>query len=644
MNQKSRSVLIALMLVLVMVLSACSSETKDTEEDTDDKDSATEQTTDDKDTDTSDDKDTSNDSTDTKDSEPVEPGGTLPREETVYFGGLQWGSINGWNALSDDMNNAMALDQSAGGARVTMFETLYMYNMLDGSMTPLLADGEPMWADDLSMVTVKINPAAKWNDGTSVTAHDVAATFAANETISNSKGASQGLYIESVTASDDMTVVIKAALNEAGKPNNPLVVKSYLGSDYVLQEAWIKTVMDRNGNDAAEIKKDAAEDIAYSGPYMPFYSDDQKVVLIRDDNYWGQDASLWGELPTPRYLAHTIFTDNSATEVAFKAGEVDVNQQFLPNIQDLWLNDGLPISTYMEDAPYGICVNMPTAYYNLDKPGLDNPVVRKAIAMAVDYDAIVANAMTGQSPTFTDVPRSMMNPTPGEQAAFDHDAVKDLQWAGKDIDGANKMLDDAGIVDSDGDGIRDIDGVNLEFNACCPNGWSDWMAAMEIVAAAGDKIGINITTNFPEWSIYQTVVTAASQDEYDIFMMWTDSASPSQPWGRVRQLLSSEYNGNDGNWSGNWGHFASDRADELIKLIPAETDSAKLKAYYTEAVEIYLTEVPSFSLMYRPDKFHAVNETIWTNYPEDGDGLNIPPLNLVSGYGIAGLYSIELLN
>lgn len=643
MNQKSRSVLIALMLVLVMVLSACNADTEDTDTDMDDKDSSTEQTTDDKDTDTSDDKDTSTDSTDT-DSEPVEPGGTLPREETVYFGGLQWGSINGWNALSDDMNNAMALDQNAGGARTTMFETLYMYNMLDGSMTPLLADGQPMWTDDLSQVTVKMNPNAKWNDGTPVTANDVAATFAANVEVANSRGSSAGLYIESVTATDDMTVVIKAALNDAGKPNNPLVVKSYLGSDYVLQEAWIKTVMDRNGNDAAEIKKDPAEDIAYSGPYMPFYADDQKVVLVRDDNYWGQDASLWGALPTPKYLAHTIFTDNSATEVAFKAGEVDVNQQFLPNIQDLWLEDGLPISTYMDEAPYGICVNMPTAYYNLDKPGLDNPVVRKAIAMAVDYDAIIANAMTNQSPSFSDVPRSLMNPTPGEQAAYDHDAVKDLQWAGKDIDGANKMLDDAGIVDSDGDGVRDIDGVNLEFNASCPNGWSDWMAAMEIVAAAGDKIGINITTNFPEWSVYQTVVTAASQDEYDIFMMWTDSASPVQPWGRVRQLLSSEYNGIDGNWSGNWGHFSSDRADELIKMIPAETDASKLKAYYTEAVEIYLTEVPSFSLMYRPDKFHAVNETIWTNYPEDGDGLNIPPLNLISGYGIAGLYEIELLN
>lgn len=569
--------------------------------------------------------------------------GELPRNETLYYAGLQWGAVNGWNPLSDDMNNALAITQAAGGSRTPMFETLYMYNMLDGSMSPLLADGDYMWNDAMTEMTVKIKSAAKWSDGTPVTANDVAYTFAANVKYATAQGTQLAPYIDSVEAVDASTVLIKAKLNDAGAAVNPLLVVSYLGQTYVLQEAWIKTLEARCNNDAGTVKKDKGEDVVYSGPYTKYYADDQKVVLVRNDNYWGQDASMWGKLPAPKYLAHTIFTDNAAGAVAFKAGEVDVCQQFIANIQDLWLKDGLPISTYMPEAPYGVCVNMPTAWYNLSSYGLDNVAVRKAIALAVDYDAIIANAMTNQSPTFAQVPRSLMNPTPGEQAAYDHDAVKDLQWAGNDIEGAKAMLDEAGIVDTDGDGFRELDGQKLSYNASCPNGWTDWMAAMEIVAAAGEKIGIEITTNFPEWSVYQTVVTAASQSDYDIFMMWTDSATPTQPWGRIRNLLSSEYNGVEGNWSGNWGHYSNARIDELIKLIPAETDAAKLKSYYTEAVEIYLTEVPSFSLMYRPDQFHAVNESVWTNYPEMDDGNNIPPMILVNGYGIAGLYKIELV-
>jgi len=328
-----------------------------------------------------------------------------------------------------------------------------------------------------------------------------------------------------------------------------------------------------------------------------------------------------------------------------KAGEVDVSQQFNANVQDLWLVDGLPISTYLPEAPYSITASLPTAYYNLKSFGLDNVAVRKAIAMAVDYDTIIANAMTNQSPTFEQVPRSVMNPTDGEQALYDHEAVADLQWAGNDIEGANALLDEAGIVDTDGDGIREIDGQNLSYKALCPNGWSDWQAAIEIVAAAGENIGIDITTEFPEWGVYQTVFTDYAVNDYDIFMVWSDGAGPTQPWGRVRQLMYSEFPNASGNWNGNFGGYNNPRIDEIIAEIPTVTDPEVLKSLYTEATEIYLTDVPSFTLMYRPDYFHTVNESVWTNYPQIDDGTNppVPPTNLIRGYGMAGLYNIELV-
>ena len=352
---------------------------------------------------------------------------------------------------------------------------------------------------------------------------------------------------------------------------------------------------------------------------------------------------MWGKLPVPKYIAHTIYADNAATEVAFRAGEIDVGQIFVPNIQNLWLEDGLPVSTYMDEEPYGICLTMPTAWYNMNNPVLQNVAIRKAIAMAVDYDAIIENAMTNQSPSFADVPRSLMNPTDGEQALYDHEAVADLQWVGNDIEGAKALLDEAGIVDTAGDGYRELDGEKIALNCVCPNGWTDWQAAMEIVAAAGQNIGLELTTLFPEWSICQTVFTNPNQTEYDIFMWSPDASGPSMPWGRVRQMLSSEFVGLENNWSGNWGQYVNERADEIIAAIPLTTDEAELKALYTEAVEIYLTEVPSFSLMYRPAFFHAVNESVWTNYPEDGDGRNIPPAVCTDGYGIAALYDLELV-
>ena len=566
----------------------------------------------------------------------------LPREEPLYFAGRPRGADNSWNIMGTNQNNSLVIANTSG-YRSLMFETLFMYNFLNGELTGLLADSYE-WNDDLTEVKVVLKDAAKWCDGTPVTSQDVVRTWEVDAEVMNTAGGSYSAFVDSIEAISDKEFVIYAALNDDGDPVNPLKVNDFLIEVPIAQAAWIDKLVERCGGDTVKILNDPGEDVVWSGPYTKYFCDDQKVVLIRDDNYWGQDASMWGKLPVPKYICHAIYADNPAGELALKAGEVDVCQQFIGNIQDLWLKDDLPISTFYEEAPYGVCLTMPTAWYNMNIPVLEeNAALRKAIAMAVDYDTIIANAMTNQSPSFADVPRSLMNPTDGEQALYDHAAVKDLQWVGNDIEGAKALLDEAGIVDSDGDGWREYDGEKISLNAVCPNGWTDWQASMEVVAAAGDKIGVEITTLYPEWDIYQTVFTNPNQTEYAIFMWSPDAAKPSNPWTRVNQFMGSDYIGIENNWSGNWGQYVNEEADALIKEIPLTTDKQDLIDLYTELTEIYLTEVPSFSLMYRPSMFHAVNESVWTNFPTGDDGRNIPPADCTDGYGIAALYDLELV-
>lgn len=573
---------------------------------------------------------------------------SLPRNETLYYNGQQWGTVVSWNPYTNNHNNAMAINQQ-DNARVLMFETPYLYNMLDGNVYPLLAAGPYEWNDARTEITFQINPDARWSDGSLLTAEDMAYTWDTHVKYDTPTGLANIDYIEDIVAEDEYTVVVKAKLNEDGEAVNPLLVQAYLSTNYVNSKAWTQTLEERVGEDATELLADPGDDVIYSGPYGKYFSDDSKVILIRNDDYWGQAESMWGQLPVPKYIAHNIFKDNAAGTTALRAGEVDVSQQFNANVQDLWLEEGLPISTYLPEAPYGIGASLPTAFFNLDSYGLDNIAVRKAIAIAVDYDSIIANAMTNQSATFSQVPRSLMNPTEGEQSTFDHEAVADLQWEGSDVAGANAILDEAGIVDTDGDGWRELDGQKLSYVATAPNGWSDWQAAIEVVAAAGSDIGIDITTNYPEWSVYQTVVTksdAPLAEGYDIFMMWSDGAGPTQPWSRIRKLMSSEFIGMPSNWNGNWGQYANPEADAIIAAIPSETDPEALNEMYTELVSIYLTDIPSFTLMYRPQNFHTVNESVWTNFPYEGDGTTppVPPLNLQDGYSVAGLYNLELVN
>ena len=165
----------------------------------------------------------------------------LPRNETLYFNGQQWGSVVGWNPYSNSNNNAMAISQQ-DNARVLMFETPYLYNMLDGGVYPLLADGPFAWNADRTEITFSLNPAAHWSDGTPVTAEDVAYTWATHVKYSTPTGSGNIDYIADVVAVDDMTVMVKAALNDDGAAVNPLIVEDYLTNNYVLQKAWTQTL------------------------------------------------------------------------------------------------------------------------------------------------------------------------------------------------------------------------------------------------------------------------------------------------------------------------------------------------------------------------------------------------------------------
>ncbi len=359
----------------------------------------------------------------------------LPRNQTLYFNGQQWETVACWNPYSTNCNNSMAIAQQ-DNVRVTVFETPYIYNMMSGDQFPLLADGPYTWNTEMTEITFTIKSAAHWRDGTPVTADDIGYTWYANVTYQTSAGMNYQEYIDTIEAVDPITVLIKAKLNLDGKAVNPLMVESYLSTSYVIQKAWTQTLEARTGGDPDAFINDQALDFVSSGPYYNYLDNPDIVVLIRDDNYWGQDASMWGKLPAPKYLAHVIYANNYAGEVAFKYGRVDVSQQYNANVQDLWLVNHLPISTYLPEAPYMIGASMPTAFYNMESYGLDNNVIRKAIAIAVDYDAIITEAMTNQSATFEQVPRSIMNPSDYEQSLYDHDAVKDVQWAGNDIVGA----------------------------------------------------------------------------------------------------------------------------------------------------------------------------------------------------------------
>lgn len=552
----------------------------------------------------------------------VKPGQALPRNQTMYFDGLAWGAPASFSPLNQ---NACAFPVAGGSlARELTYETLFMYNQLDGKMYPLLGKSY-QWNSDNTELTVKLNKDAHWNDGKPVTADDVAYTFNLGKKY-NVSWNNYWTYLDSVTATDKETVVFKV---KSTNPN-PLMVDEAIESVYIVPQHIWSAIEEKDHDNGTMVQAEVNPDPVGSGPYKIFYYNDTKVELVRDDNYWGKASSMWGKLPAPKYMVHNIFNSNADGDAALKQGEIDVSQQFSAQVWTFGAN----VKTYLSSAPYYIPSTIPWIIFNTTKPGLDNAKVRLAIANAINYDKIGQNAMSGYTSKMSP---SLMVATDVETKLIDQDKLAPYQWKGNDAADANKLLDEVAPT-KNASGIRLYNGKPLSFSIEVPDGWSDWNATCQEVADDTKAIGVEIKTNFPQQPTYTSDMQTGS---FDIVMQSYQGPGISSPWARAYQALNSEDLAKVGtNVYRNYGHYSNADVDKLIDQIPTITDQSKLKDAWDQLNIDYLKDCPIIGSMYRPGEFYTVNTSVWSGFPKQGDGTNIPPQIAIDGYGVAALYHI----
>ena len=220
-----------------------------------------------------------------------------------------------------------------------------------------------------------------WSDGQPLTTDDVIYSYELAKTNADLRYSTLYDYITSITATGDRALEVK--LNP--ERLNPGMVKNFLTDIRIIpQHIWAE----REGGDTPLSQFVDMEPVA-SGPYKLFQYSPERIALVRDDNYWGKD--VYG-LPAPKYYVHPIFKSNDEGNLALQNGDIDWSQQFVPQIWQMW-EGGAQVGTWLKDEPYYIPGSIPIMIINVHKPGLDNPLVRQAIAYAIPYEDIVGTAM-----------------------------------------------------------------------------------------------------------------------------------------------------------------------------------------------------------------------------------------------------------
>lgn len=555
--------------------------------------------------------------------ETSESASEFPRSETLYIGGFDWAPPSTFNPLDYDPN--FPID---GNIRL-MYETLVTYNQLDGKLEPMLADS---YTQTDSSIVVHLDPRAKWNDGKPVTVEDVIYSFHIDSILPTPRHANWE-YLTSVKDGGNNNIVF--ALQKTGR--NPLIILNAIAETSILPKSVFEPLINsaKKGKSydysvISDFKNDTAPIV--SGPYnLKTFSPD-KIVLVRNDDYWG-NVKYGGKRPAPKYIIHSLYNGNNHFNSAMTKGNLDVSSIFLPRI---WEKSKDGIRAWSRSEPYHLPGSITTLIIAQHKAPFNDEAFRHAMTHAINFEKIKSRAISNYT---APIQAGFILPFGAESKFFNKEDAEKIDYT-YDIEKARKILSDAGYSWDEEGNLLDRKGKPVRtITVECPSGWTDWEDAIKVIVASFKEAGINAEEHFVDYTIWDKNLR---QGSFDLAMKTqTAELSAATPWSRFDQVMGKlGYKPVGEDAFSNQGRYKNDKADKIIAQIPTITDEEELKKAYWELNRIFMETVPVIPIMYRPSQYYQFSTKHWTNFPSE-ENPYAPPLHLVVAAGVKALWHIQ---
>lgn len=211
-----------------------------------------------------------------------------------------------------------------------------------------------------------------------------------------------------------------------------------------------------------------------SGPYrLAEFQPGEYLIMEANADYWR------GAPPVDRIIYQEYATEDALVQ-ALLAGDIDaVGTVPGSGAQALIDAENVTVTTGDDFKLEELIIN--SSPEGTQPASLNDPAVRQAIAHAVDKISIANVGYLGYAAPATSV-------LPTAMGAFHNSDIVDTEY---DLELANSILDEAGYVDSDGDGVREYsDGTPLEYRLYAPDSDAYYARVIELISFDLADIGI----------------------------------------------------------------------------------------------------------------------------------------------------------
>ncbi|WP_458097178.1 ABC transporter substrate-binding protein [Roseomonas sp. WA12] len=329
----------------------------------------------------------------------------------------------GMGAVPTTMDPHFQADSANTGLQRHVFETLLQWSP-DGRLQPLLARSWALLPEGNGW-ELEMDPAARFSDGTPVTAADAAASLHRAMTIPNSPGR----YTPFLSGLERVEIVHPGLLRLHSVGPAPLLPNGL---------TTILVVPARIAQTASPAEFDSGAASIGSGPFrLRAYRAGERAEFDRHPGWWGA-----AQRPPPAWdrVSLRIMTQDSARVVALLAGELDLIDAVPPrDAVRMARQPALRLARQPGTRVMYLALNhAPEATPGRPNP-LRDPRIRQALSLALDRQALVSQVMEGEA-----VPTAQITPS-GRPTAD-----PDLQPAPVDRAAARRLLEEAGM----GTGLR----------------------------------------------------------------------------------------------------------------------------------------------------------------------------------------------